>query len=103
MVRYLREFTNSGSNNSSSGSSNNNTKSVLDLVNQYKFQADENTTNEEGLVVGPNGMVAVEYGANGISIRPDNDLNLDSQALSKFEQDLAQAKKLAVAISNTMK
>lgn len=102
MVRYLKEFTNIGG-SSSSSTNTSSQKSVLDIIKQNRFQVDDNATDEEGLAIAPNGMVAVEYNVNGIVIRPDNDLELDSQELAKFKSDLTASEKLASSINNLKK
>lgn len=98
MVKILKEFNNTGS--SSSSTSNSNKSSVLDIAKKYKFSGD-NATEESGLVIGPNGMVAVQYDITNknIVIRPDNDLELGSQDLSKFKSDFSAAEKLASELS----
>lgn len=101
MVKILKEFGNTGGGSSSSGgSSGGNSANAIDIAKKYKFSG-EDATEESGLVIGPNGMVAVQYDIPGknIAIRPDNDLELGSQDLSKFKSDFSAAEKLASEIS----
>lgn len=99
MIKIMKEFNNTGGASSSSNNSNNKAN-ALDLAKKYKFSSDD-ASEESGLLISPNGLVGVQYdiNSNKISIRPDNDLNLGSQELSKFKQDLSSAEKLASEIS----
>ena len=98
-TKVLKEFGNSGG-TKSSGNSGGSSATAIDIAKKYKFSG-EDATPEAGLVIGPNGMVAVEYDIAGknIVIRPDNDLALGSQDLSKFKSDFSAAEKLASEIS----
>lgn len=97
MINILNEFDNTDNKN------NRNTTQVnaIDLAKKYKFTT-ENSTEKSGLLVSPNGMIAVQFDIekNNIVIRPDNNLALGSSDLSKFKQDLSLAEKLAGEISN---
>lgn len=100
MLRVLKEFNNTGDSSSKPSSGGGNSATALDLAKKYKFSG-EDASEESGLVIGPNGMVAVQYDIPGkkFAIRPDNDLTLGSQDLSKFKSDFSAAEKLAGEIS----
>lgn len=99
-VKRIFEFNNSGSSASKTSSSSSNKETPTSLATKAKFEVGD-ATDEAGLVIAPNGMVAVEYdiASGDIIIRPDNDLAIGSQELSKFKADLTAAEKLAGAIA----
>lgn len=101
MIRILKEFNNTGGSSGTSSKNNGSKATAIDIAKKYKFSG-EDATEESGLLIGPNGMVAVQYDINNkkIFIRPDNDLELGSQDLSKFKSDFSSAEKLAGEISN---
>lgn len=101
-VRLVEDFSNTGnSNNVSNSSTETQSKTVTDICKSAGFQLDEGSTDEKGLAIASNGMVAVQYDVTtkSISVRPDNDLSLGSQDLDKFEKDLQSCKQLAIQIN----
>lgn len=101
-VRLVEDFSNTGnSNNVSNSSTETQSKTVTDICKSAGFQLDEESTDEKGLAIASNGMVAVQYDVTtkSISVRPDNDLSLGSQDLDKFEKDLQSCKQLAIQIN----
>lgn len=102
-VRLVEDFSNTGNSNnvSSSNVETNQSKTVTDICKSAGFQLDEGSTDEKGLAIASNGMVAVQYDVTtkSISVRPDNDLSLGSQDLDKFEKDLQSCKQLAIQIN----
>lgn len=78
-----------------------NVKTVTKIAKSANFDISD-ATDISGLVIAPNGMVAVEYDLNKdqVIIRPDNDLKLNGQNISQFESDFKACKALVSAISN---
>lgn len=94
----ILEFSNNGS---QSNNQTNNSKSVVELINQQRFELSDESDENQGLAIAPNGMAAVDYNIseNSFAVRPDNDLALDSQTLAKFKQDITACEKLATQLS----
>lgn len=99
-VKILREFSNGG-NSVSSSTSQNNSKTPTEIFKSARFEIQDGSDDNEGLAIAPNGMAAVEYNIseNKFAVRPDNDLALDSQTLSKFKQDITACEKIANQLS----
>ena len=78
-----------------------NVKTVTKIAKSANFDISD-ATDISGLVIAPNGMVAVEYDLNKdqVIIRPDNDLKLNDQNISQFESDFKACKALISAIYN---
>lgn len=94
----ILEFSNNGS---QSDNQESNSKSPIDIINQQRFELSDESDENQGLAIAPNGMAAVDYNIseNSFAVRPDNDLALDSQTLAKFKQDIMACEKLATQLS----
>lgn len=99
-VKVLKEFSNGGSTSSQSSTSTSK-QTPTDIFKSARFEIQDGSDDNQGLAIAPNGMAAVEYNIeeNKFAVRPDNDLALDSQSLSKFKQDITSCEKIADQLS----
>lgn len=97
-MKILKEFSNGNSSQNNNSSSQ---SSVTSMLKQQRFTLDGDSNDNSGLAIASNGMVALQYdmGENTFAVRPDNDLALDSETLSKFKQDITTCEKMADQLS----
>ena len=101
MIKKLQEFNNAAV-DKTVGNSSTNVQSPTELISSAGFQMSKSSTDKNGLAISNSDMIAVQYLEDGtVSIVLNNDLNLDSQALRTFKDELNKAEQLATEIQKT--